>query len=525
MIIPDHLPLDKVMETMQEEVKTNNALKAKDQQQRQKVEFALNVSPPQQSNIDLNKNAFPQSGFHQLVNINEIIQFEGNPRKYHDPDEYNSIKESIRACGVQHPIHIAKRPNQNKYVVAKGGNTRLQILKELYQETNDSKYLKIPAIFVNYLSEEAILIDHITENDKRANPCFFDKAAGYAELRDRLIMKYNRKFSLRDLCDQFKKIELGNEIRNLDISFSLLSTMMFAHDKLSSLEQLTPYLSKPKAQELRKLYHHLLGFETIKELGEELLDNVFSDALGLWRDQHINDKDINIDQLAEHIRLFSEKHYGIPLPSFDDQQETKEEIQIVSPKVPDVSADHQDLKVQDKSDADHNEVTEFVTGHNSTQKEAKDTLNDKNEVLKNIHKTVIHLLTIVDFPELFVLNHSFKYGFYIERPDQAKINEIADMSDRAMGNIHPDAIPVFWLLNEFSGQLDDWNNQDSPVYLLPDSSPFKNFVMGSDQADFFGSDVPAGCKKIITWLTEPDPNCPEMRSCIQTLFNLAFIFN
>lgn len=38
-------------------------------------------------------------------------------------------------------------PSQDAYVILDGGNTRLQILKELYQETGDKKFYYINCIF------------------------------------------------------------------------------------------------------------------------------------------------------------------------------------------------------------------------------------------------------------------------------------------------------------------------------------------------------------------------------------------
>ena len=60
---------------------------------------------------------------------------------------YDDIKASIREKGLDHAPVITKMPSQDAYVILDGGNTRLQILKELYQETGDKKFYYINCIF------------------------------------------------------------------------------------------------------------------------------------------------------------------------------------------------------------------------------------------------------------------------------------------------------------------------------------------------------------------------------------------
>ena len=68
--------------------------------------------------------------------LDEIETYVANPRPYANPI-YLEIKESIRRIGVQHRIIVTRRPKQEKYVIHQGGNTRLQCLRELYEETGE----------------------------------------------------------------------------------------------------------------------------------------------------------------------------------------------------------------------------------------------------------------------------------------------------------------------------------------------------------------------------------------------------
>lgn len=60
---------------------------------------------------------------------------------------YDDIKASIREKGLDYAPVITKMPSQDAYVILDGGNTSLQILKELYQETGDKKFYYINCIF------------------------------------------------------------------------------------------------------------------------------------------------------------------------------------------------------------------------------------------------------------------------------------------------------------------------------------------------------------------------------------------
>ena len=100
------------------------------------------------------------------MDITSIDFFEGNPRRIRSTEKWIELKESVRARGVLYPIQVARRPSSNRFVVARGGNTRLGVLKELYEETGDVKYKYIPAQEVTYKDEDELFIFHLIENCK-----------------------------------------------------------------------------------------------------------------------------------------------------------------------------------------------------------------------------------------------------------------------------------------------------------------------------------------------------------------------
>ena len=73
------------------------------------------------------------------MEVTRINFYERNPRRSENP-EYDRIKASILVSGMDQPLLITMRPGDDDYVVQAGGNTRLQILQELYESTGDERF-------------------------------------------------------------------------------------------------------------------------------------------------------------------------------------------------------------------------------------------------------------------------------------------------------------------------------------------------------------------------------------------------
>ncbi|RMU75676.1 Protein with ParB-like nuclease domain in PFGI-1-like cluster [Pseudomonas syringae pv. aptata] len=69
-----------------------------------------------------------------VLTLDEMKAFEQNPRTVTNA-KYKEIKESIRQRGLDHRPSVTRRPGEQKFTINNGGNTRLQILRELYSET------------------------------------------------------------------------------------------------------------------------------------------------------------------------------------------------------------------------------------------------------------------------------------------------------------------------------------------------------------------------------------------------------
>ena len=173
------------------------------------VGASLKVGNPAATGMDLSIKPAALPGMFMNLSVDEIDFFDRNPRRQHDDELYQQIKESIRATGVQQPVHVTRRPGGSHYILAQGGNTRLKIVKELLQETGDARFASMPCIYIEYTSDENIHIAHLIENEQRADMVFWDKACAYADVRNMLQSKSEQPLGLRKLAEKFTELGLN----------------------------------------------------------------------------------------------------------------------------------------------------------------------------------------------------------------------------------------------------------------------------------------------------------------------------
>lgn len=132
------------------------------------------------------------------VTLDDVRPYDRNPRSQRNP-KYDEIKASIRAAGLKHAPVLTQRPGDDLYMISDGGNTRLEILTELYAETGDEKYYRFHAIFRPWISEAAAMAGHLSENENRGDLSWIEKCLGLQELKQELEQEADQSFSQREL--------------------------------------------------------------------------------------------------------------------------------------------------------------------------------------------------------------------------------------------------------------------------------------------------------------------------------------
>lgn len=136
-----------------------------------------------------------------VVTLEQLRPYEYNPRLNRNP-LYDQIKESIRNRGLDAPPPITRRPGEPHFVIRNGGNTRLAILKELWAETRDERFLKISCLFRPWPSRGDIvaLTGHLAENDMHGELTFIERALGVERARELYEAEAGGPVSQRDLA-------------------------------------------------------------------------------------------------------------------------------------------------------------------------------------------------------------------------------------------------------------------------------------------------------------------------------------
>jgi len=218
--------------------------------------------------------ADPLTATQMLLEIDRIEPYEHNPRKERNP-LYNEIKDSIRAQGgLNNPLTITRRPGDTHYIVESGGNTRLQILKELWRETADDRFFRIHCLFRPWVSESHVLTAHLIENDKRGELTFIDKALGVRELRLVLESERGETFSQRQLVDALRE-------RGYALDQSTISRMDYAVDVLLPVipETLRSGMGAPQIRRIRRLETACRSFWNDQPNAPDRFDALFTEAL------------------------------------------------------------------------------------------------------------------------------------------------------------------------------------------------------------------------------------------------------
>ena len=120
-----------------------------------------------------------------VVTLDQLRPYDHDPRLTRNP-LYDEIKASIRERNLDSPPAITRRPGEATYIIRNGGNTRLAILRELWAETRDERFYRIPCLFRPWSprGEIVALTGHLAENELHGGLSFIERALGVEKARE-----------------------------------------------------------------------------------------------------------------------------------------------------------------------------------------------------------------------------------------------------------------------------------------------------------------------------------------------------
>ena len=227
------------------------ATKTPSKQEQKTIEQARKSLPPigggrtsATANIDPREDA--DMSFAMLP-ITEIERYGHNPRTSVNA-RYEEIKASIRADGITNTLTVTRRPNSTRYTPYGGGNTRLQIAKELYAE-GDQRFATLKVIIKKWPGDAQTIAAHLIENELRADISFWEKASGVHQFGLELAQELGKPLTAGDLNRELRS-------RGLVYGVKLIQNFTFAIEHLAPVG---PWLNSRSVNELlRPRIGHLL---------------------------------------------------------------------------------------------------------------------------------------------------------------------------------------------------------------------------------------------------------------------------
>ncbi|HBC5671891.1 TPA: ParB family protein [Citrobacter koseri] len=143
----------------------------------------------------------PVSEMAMVLTLDQLRPNPDNPRKGRNP-RFEEIKASVRARGLDSIPKVTRDPDgDDVYIFSDGGNTRYQILCELWQETGDERFYRVHTIFKPWPGRLKCLVGHLAENEVRGGLTYIDKAFGIHNARAIQEEQLGRAVTLRELSE------------------------------------------------------------------------------------------------------------------------------------------------------------------------------------------------------------------------------------------------------------------------------------------------------------------------------------
>ncbi|UEG04127.1 ParB family protein [Pseudomonas aeruginosa] len=248
----------------------------------------------------------PISDTPMVLTLDQVLPWHDNPRTTRNP-KYDELKESIRHRGLDTPPPVTRRPGEDKYRIRNGGNTRLEILNELYKETGDERYFRFNCLFRPWDKQRGEIIaltGHLAENDLKGDLKFIERAVGIQKAKAWYEEEKGEPVGIRELSRKLTD-------DGYPVSPSHISRMLDAVEILLPAIPVMLYsgLGKPQIEKLLSLRKSASSCWTRLYAGEGIdFEMMFQDTLAIFDsspDEFIFERfqDELIDQMKRPLGL------------------------------------------------------------------------------------------------------------------------------------------------------------------------------------------------------------------------------
>lgn len=470
----ERLPASVSIEELARRRKLKNPTQPQGTRQMDEAQLAL-VRQSLNISVTDNMDKLVESESQMTLPVMEITLYDRNPRRTLN-DQYDSIKESIRSTKrLNSPLVVTRRPGTEKFMVGKGGNTRLKALQELFEETSDPDFQYVVVTYHPWESESSTLAAHLVENELRGEMTFWDKANAYADLK--LMIKEESGASL-----SARAFEQALKERGLPIGKTMLSYFLFAVNNLAGLGQACRALSttsvivlQPAFNALERLLKHTLQVD----FWPELRDHVLRSAEQSWLATGELDPAKVIDQLDQAVALkLGEAVEFVRLARDLCQRFTGEDVAglvaqarlQMKPSAPSSAGKPAAPAPSPESDPENPASDPAATKPTRTRSAPANSIDV--DPLAAVQELATRFARMSEVADCLRLMDTWPCGFYMEVPERDEPIELNEFgADRYHG---------WWMLAMLSDQLDDtWSE------LLPADSTWRQAQRQENGRDEF----------------------------------------
>ncbi len=272
---------------------------------------AAMLQPGRQSQAAGNISVMPAAEMPMVLTLDQLSPNPDNPRTSRNP-RYDDIKASIRSRGLDTVPKVTRDPDgePDMYIFSDGGNTRYQILSELWQETGEDRFFRVHVLFKPWPGRLQCVIGHLAENEVRGELSFIEKAQGIHKARSIYEEQMGKTVSLRQLSEL-----LTHE--GLPVHYSTVSRM---EDALKYLypwipDLLESGLGRPQITALLALRHDAERvwdeFCLISDTGDKSFSDVFGQCCGRFNSPELWSLEMFRDELIGDLL------HALPHPELD----------------------------------------------------------------------------------------------------------------------------------------------------------------------------------------------------------------
>lgn len=272
---------------------------------------AAMLQPGRQSQAAGNISVMPAAEMPMVLTLDQLSPNPDNPRTSRNP-RYDDIKASIRSRGLDTVPKVTRDPDgePDMYIFSDGGNTRYQILSELWQETGEDRFFRVHVLFKPWPGRLQCVIGHLAENEVRGELSFIEKAQGIHKARSIYEEQLGKPVSLRQLSELLTR-------EGLPVHNSTISRM---EDALKYLfpwipDLLESGLGRPQITSLLALRHDAERvwdeFSLLSDVSEKSFSDVFGQCCGRFNSPELWSLEMFRDELIGDLL------HALPHPELD----------------------------------------------------------------------------------------------------------------------------------------------------------------------------------------------------------------